>query len=250
MNLFQTLLILLLLSTNLYGQTSKEQKVKHDNQQWFQYYTIYQFKAPWKLLNEAGLRWKNSFSEQSKFYVRTGIGYQLNEEIKLSTSIKFLGGYHQDALNKMEIRPYQEFLFINHYQKARIKHQIRLEERFLRNVEDEKLVGSYRFKLRFRYLFKVSFPMFRNSKTNPNLKTWLKIGNEIFMYSLAEGEDNIFDQNRLLVGTSIQMTPALTLNLIYNSLFGTTQNEGIYEDADIVWIGLKHLIHRKKAKTH
>ena len=68
----------------------------------------------------------------------------------------------------------------------------------------------------FRYQFILSYPI---SKPGANTKILLSIGDEILINAGKEIVYNIFDQNRILLGTTFQLNNNFALTFTYNYQF-------------------------------
>lgn len=223
------------LSANIIGQ---EKIINRTNQQWIQYYNQTKFSKHWLLLADGGVRWKDKLSARSQYIIRFGVGYQLNDNIRVAVGIAHLGFYQSGQIKKVEFRPYQEFSIKQVFGKIGISHRFRIEERYFRKVLNGKITTEDQFNFRFRYSFSLSIPLFSIT----DLKVSLNVGDEIFINAGKEIVYNVFDQNRLLVGSTIQLNKNLNVDLIYNGQFAGTNSPAKYEYSDIIWFRIIHRI--------
>lgn len=220
--------------------------IQYTNQQWFQYFNVIRFSQKWSLLTDGGYRLKDEFRKSSQYIIRSAMGYYLNSGTRIAVGFAHLGFYDSDKLNKLEFRPYQEIVMKQKYQPIGINNRFRIEERVLRTVNREKNGNSFHFRFRYRVL--ISLPILRFSSTNPDKKLFLSIGDEIFINAGKEIVYNIFDQNRIAIGTSVHFNKNTSAGFAYNYQFAATSSPELFKRDNIFWFDLRHTIHFSKKK--
>jgi len=221
----------------LFGQ---QKDVLKNNQQWFQYYNQTKLNDHWTLLFDGGYRWNDGFQESSQYIVRAAIGYNLNSDIQISSGIAHLGFYSSDKLDKVELRPFQEIIVKNKFNKIGLNHRYRIEERFFYPVTNGEIQTPGTFNFRFRYAFMFSIPLFKLSKTKTDKAFLLNIGDEIFINAGKEVVNGIFDQNRIIVSPTFKLNESLSLSLTWNGQFASTQSQDIFNYTNVYWFQIKH----------
>ncbi|WP_177205421.1 DUF2490 domain-containing protein [Halpernia frigidisoli] len=228
---------------------AQEKKVNRENQQWIQYYTQLKFNDKWTLFTDGGFRWKNDLENSSQYIVRTGIYYKLNSSMAVGAGFAHLGFYDNSGkINRVEFRPYQEFNMSTIYKPVTIQHRFRLEERFFNPVVDDKIKSGSDFNFRFRYRLLFTVPVFKLSSTDPTKNVALSVGDEIMINAGKEIVSNVFDQNRLLIGTIVTLDKNFSASLTYNNQFASTKTVGTYNQANIIWLGVTQKINISKSK--
>ena len=235
-------LVMLLFSFTLFAQ---KKNVTHGDQQWIQYYNQSVLSKNFTLLTDGGFRWKNSFNEKSQYLVRTGLGYNLDSNTRITAGIAFLGFYNENAIFRTEKRPYQEILIRNKFKSLKITHRFRSEQRFF-SYPDNINTG---FNHRFRYRIMLDLPLFSLSPSNTDKKVSVTLGDEILLNAGKEVVFNIFSQNRFLIGTSIPINKNLSISLLYYLAYSKSNSPNDYQQNNNVWLGIKHKLNFTK-KSH
>ena len=238
--------LFLFFAVAVYGQ---EKKVNKENQQWIQYYNQLKLGDKWSLFTDGGFRWKNSFNDNSQYIVRVAGNYKINKEMNAGFGFANLGFYDANKkINKVEFRPYEEFAILNSYDKFSIQHRFRVEERYFYAVVKGKIQSDREFNFRFRYRLLFNIPVFKLSSADTNKKVSLSLGNEIFINAGQEIVNTIFDQNRLLLGSIVQVDKNISVSLTYNNQFASTKTAGTYNQANVIWLGITQKIDASKPK--
>ncbi|MEQ6120244.1 DUF2490 domain-containing protein [Reichenbachiella sp. MALMAid0571] len=236
-------LIVILLSFTLLAQ---KKHVMHENQQWIEYSNLSLLSNKFRLQTNAGLRWNDSFRQKSLKFVRTSLGYQMHPDILISGGLTLVRSYSENQLNKTEIRPYEEVLMNRYYNKLRIQHRFRAEQRFLKYT-DTNLHG---FHHRLRYRFMLRWPVYANSSDINSKNLTINIGDEVYLNAGKEITDNIFDQNRILIGPSFQFNQKFAITLLYIQKFSKLDLPSDFEQDDIVNLTVRHTFNFTKKKYH
>ena len=224
------------------GSTAQEKNVTTGNQQWLQYYNQTKLGKNWVWLTDGGYRWRDGFEESTKYIARTGLGYSINPNMRVSAGLAYLGLYSSGKVSTVELRPYQEFLLKNGLNKIGISNRFRVEKRFFNPVIHEAFPTQNTFNFRFRYAITASIPLSRLSKDDPDKKLLLNIGNEIFINAGNEIVHDVFDQNRFTVSPSVQCSENLTFSLTWNSQFSSTSTPESYDNNNVMWLQVRHTL--------
>jgi Protein of unknown function (DUF2490) len=229
-------LLLVILSPTTNGQTKK---VSYTNQQWIQYYVQLKLSDKWMGLADAGYRSGNGSVHRSVYIARAGIGYQLNPNVGLGSGFAHLGFYRSGTLSLSENRLYQEVMVKHNPGTVGVSHRARLEERYFKYVDPPE----NNFNFRFRYRLLLSVPIIKlSSENSDDRKLLLNLGDEIFLNAGKEVVYNVFDQNRILIGMTVQLRNNLGINVTYNHQFIGLRSAGTYEQDEVLWLGINHTI--------
>lgn len=164
--------------------------------------------------NEVQLRSYDLIGDTEALLLRTGLGYTPSE-----SNINFLAGYafissqrytNDSKTQSIEHRPFQQIIARQESGRMQILHRYRLEERILE--ED--------FRLRFRYLLLLNFPI--NSPTITDKTIYAAASNEFMLNADAP----VFDQDRLYGGIGYCFKKSLRLELGYMQQFFEDSNNG------------------------
>ncbi len=233
---------ILLFGGLLFSVAAKGQKqTTTSNQQWMQYYSSVQLTDKISFISDYGLRRREHFSEWSQTLVRAGVGYELNQNSKVVAGVAFLTFLRDGEKTKIEYRPYQELTRSRSLANLKIQHRIRLEQRFFQDLNENEDPASY--NLRFRYRLYMNHPVADlNGEKNAGMLSF-NAGNEVMFNSGNEIAYNHFDSNRILAGPSYQMTPGLSVSLLYNHLYAQRNQPNTFSRTHVLWLGIKHNIH-------
>jgi hypothetical protein len=152
----------------------------------------------WNFHNEIQYRNYNLVGDLEQLLLRGGVGFNIHENINLLQGYGFIKSenYIGDTSVKFstnEHRLFQQIIIKNHYDKLKIDHRYRIEERF---VEDE-------FKVRFRYFLSFKIPI-KN-------RFYISLYDELFINSKKE----LFDRNRFFAGFGYKFNENIKLETGY-----------------------------------
>ena len=131
--------------------------------------------------------------------LRTGLNYHFAPNAFATAGYAYISNHvfesERSSPEVEEHRIWQQLITNNYLGRVKFEHRYRLEERF---VEDD-------FKTRFRYRLMLFIPI---SKPKIEEKTWfVGLYDEIFI----NGEEELFDRNRLYGGIGYQVNKNLNL---------------------------------------
>ena len=225
----------------------KAQKtVAHNNQQWLQYYL--QLQLPKKLIwqSDVSIRRINNLQQWSQITVRVGLGYMLPKNFQVATGAACFSFFTNNKPSKIEFRVYQELNTTQKIKSVSVQNRLRIEARYFRNISSGTITKASSFNFRFRYRIFFSIPLQKSSVNNTNPKFFLNIGDEVFVNAGKEIKYNILDNNRLLLGASIQFQDKVTVLFLYNFQYGQRNISNLHEHSDVFWMGITHKITVKK----
>ena len=211
---------------------SSFQLVKAQNQQWFQYYGSYKLTERWSLLPDGGYRWSDAFKHSSQYLFRTGLGYNISKNVRLTAGFAHLGFFTDQTLSKLEYRPYQELTIKHQLDRMNVSvgHRLRVEQRFFYRKSTEDTSGESTFNHRFRYALNFGIPVFKSVS--------LTLGDEILINAKDGSPGNLLDQNRLVIGPKYQYSEYTSFGLIYDYL--TSGSPSNLTHTHILWLQLRH----------
>ena len=157
----------------------------------------------------------NLFGELEQLLVRTGLGYDINENNNALLGYGFIDSRNRvmetnEILKVHEHRIYQQFISKQAIGKIKIQHRYRFEQRF---IEDN-------FKLRYRYFLSLNIPLLIT-----NEKYYISAYNEIFINA---SQENTFDRNRIYGGLGYQLNSNIKLELGYmNQIFNRSSRDQV-----------------------
>jgi hypothetical protein len=224
-----------LFTTIINAQEPVEKEINQTNQQWSQYYSTIKVSKKWSVISDYAFRWRDNFENKNQFVLRAGMGYQANSNILISPGIAYIGYYSNDNLNRLEVRPHQDFIIKHKYGILKTAHRFRFEERFIHNTDS----GADSFVFRLRYRIMLNLPIIKD-------KLSFNLGDEIFANIGNDIVYNVFNKNRLITGFSYKANNSISVSMNYNNQFGAKNSAAQYQQDHVIWLGVKHKIDLSK----
>ena len=228
-----------------------QKKVEHQQLIWYGYYNSLKFNENWTLNSEIQERQFYNPTAQHQLVFRSNLERKLIENWNTSVGMTlFLQNPNnpnsESNLTVPELRPDIGF---NSKQKLgfiTINHRYKAEARFFHDVENQKLVGGFRFSnIRFRYQLGLDFPLLKKEGKE---KIILKVKDEI-MFNLGNKIiKNTFDQNRIYLALHYKLNASYALELGYMNWFQQQKTGADFYNRDILRLSIFHSIDFKKEK--
>jgi len=232
--------MLLLSSISLCAQS----QILHQNLYWIRYHNQFYFSKR--------LHWSNEFDNrrffhpdlENQFIIHTHLRYKVkNTELAAGSSFswQYTQDPEKDAVTVPELRPFQEVAY-THQLNTRwsLQHNLRIDERFIRNHTTTELLAGYDFLFRFRYRIQVSYVVKENPAKNTSIT--IRASESIFL----NDRYNTFDQNRLYVGSIFQLNRKISLEGGYLYVYQHRLNNNVYLSRPTVRFTLYHKIFSRK----
>lgn len=235
-HLLCVILILFMFSENL---TAQQKFIKVDEQLWTGYFNQTRFASKWGLWLDVHLRTKeNTIEGLSQGIFRPAAIYYLNDDFKVMAGYAFVNHFPADnhkGISQPEHRLWQQLQWHLRNPKFRLMQWLRLEERFRRNIKNDRELGEgYTFNYRARYNFLAQFALNKNAFKNGGFS--FVAGNEIFVNFGSKIVYNYFDQNRFFAGFQYHLNKHDQLQVGYMNLFQQLSGGNQYRMNHIVRI--------------
>ena len=207
-NMKNQLLIILFL-INIFSVKSQESNIGN----WLIYFGNKDLNSSFNWHHEIQHRNYNILGELEQLLVRTGLGYNVNENNNILLGYGFIDSRNKaiesnEILKVNEHRIYQQFISKQVIGKIKIQHRYRFEQRF---IEDD-------FKLRYRYFLSLNIPLLKTNK-----KYYISAYNEIF---IDASQENSFDRNRIYGGLGYKLNSNIKLEMGYmNQIFNNSSRD-------------------------
>ena len=204
-------LLIILFLINIFSVKSQENNIGN----WLIYFGNKDLNSSLNWHHEIQHRNYNILGELEQLLVRTGLGYNVNENNNILLGYGFIDSRNiaiesNEILKVNEHRIYQQFISKQAIGKLKIQHRYRFEQRF---IEDD-------CKLRYRYFLSLKIPL---QKTNK--KYYISAYNELFINATGE---NTFDRNRIYGGLGYALNSNIKLESGYmNQTFNTSSRDQI-----------------------
>lgn len=204
-------LLIILFLINIFTVKSQENNIGN----WLIYFGNKDLNSSLNWHHEIQHRNYNLFGELEQLLIRTGLGYNVNENNNVLLGYGFIDSRNiaiesNEILKVHEHRIYQQFISKQAIGKIKIQHRYRFEQRF---IEDD-------FRLRYRYFLSLNVPLLKTNK-----KYYISAYNEIFINA---SQENTFDRNRIYGGLGYQLNSNIKFELGYmNQIFNTSSRDQV-----------------------
>ena len=226
---------------------------KIENQQliWYGYYNNLKLNENWSLNSEIQERQFYNPTAQHQLVFRSNLERKVFADWKASVGMTLFfqnpnTPNSESNLTVPELRPDIGF---NNKQKLgflTINHRYKAEARFFHDVENNRLVGGYRFSnFRFRYQLGLDIPIWKNEKQQTII---VKIKDEIMFNAGNKIVKNTFDQNRIYLAVNYKLNNSYAVELGYMNWFQQQKSGTDFYNRDILQLSIFHNIDLKKDK--
>jgi hypothetical protein len=225
-----------------------QKTISEEDQQWLQYYNETRINDNLSFNFDGGIRFRNGVSDLRAALIRAGLGYRVYKPIWGISGIALFSFFENFGLNRLEIRPYQDFFANTELGKGMLRHRFRVEGRYFTNYNTAGQITGNEFYFRFRYGLNFLFPLVQLSKKNPDRKIFLNLADELFINAGTTIVYNMFDNNRVIAGFAFQENKNLRISLLYNFQFGQRNVPQAYNMTHVLWLTVNHRIVPKEKK--
>ena len=223
---------------------AQTKEVERSHQIWFHYFTGLKLTDLWSAAIDGGYRTRNN-TNQSLYLVRSGVNYRISPLIRVGVGFGHLGLFEGSTLDRVEYRPHQEFTLAGKEGRIKINQRLRVEERFVTDAHEKVVPEPDSFNFRFRYRLNFSIPVTQISGSGSSGKLFLNVGDELFINAGEQIVYDVFSMNRVLLGSTLQLSSAFSLRFIYNHQFQAQDTPGDYRQDHVFRFGLAHMIDKR-----
>lgn len=227
---FVLLFFSICITLNVCGQTTRT-KAENVNS-WFMYFGNHKISKRFGVHAEIQLRRHNVVADNQQLLLRTGIDYYTPNNNRFTLGYAFVETFPYGDFAVPEAFPehriWQQFTTTQAFDRLKLAHRYRLEERWIGNSTTGEFKNG-RYETRARYMAKLTYNI-----TNTDKPIFASIYDEIFVNFGKEVGYNIFDQNRLYgaIGFSLSKSTKLEVGYLYQvvqlrslDLTGTPKNK-------------------------
>lgn len=241
----KTILIFLSISNFSFAQ----KKVEHQQLIWYGYYNTLKFNENWLLLNEIQERQFYNPTAQHQLVFRSNLERKLIGDWNASFGMTLFlqNPNNPEAESNLTVPELRPDIGFNNKQKLgflTIRHRYKAEARFFHDVENDELVGGFRFShFRLRYQLGLDFPLWKKEDKE---KLNLKIKDEIMFNAGKKNVKNTFDQNRIYLALNYKLNDSYGVEMGYMNWFQQQKTGTDFYNRDILRFSLFHTIDLKK----
>ncbi len=224
------------------AQTIPESKsMHHSSELWLGVYTKYRIQEKLYYYGEYHLRRKEFINSMGQIYLRFGLSYVVNKNFEVTggivTPLYWAPNQELPNIDKVvhQFRFWQQFLFIQPFDRLKIYHQIRLEQRWRRAFQEE---SPFEFSLRMRYKILGYYPLNNHKLVNNTL--FLSMYEEIFMQAGKPVVFDHFEDNRTFIGLGYILNENIQFQLGYQWSFRHSGSPFHYENRHMLRLSFYH----------
>ena len=211
------LLGLILLSSTICYAQKLEKTISNSTGLWLGSYTKYRVTDKWFYYGEYHYRRRNDFiKNMAQIYLRFGATYRPNKNMELTSGIvtPIYWAPDQEAPNidkrVMQYRFWEQMLFVQYFERLKLYHQIRTEQRWKRDYEKE---SPFTLTHRFRYKISTYIPLNDHHIIPGTL--FASLYNEIFIQAGKSITYNHLEDNRLFLGAGYVLNENMQVQVGY-----------------------------------
>lgn len=216
-----------LISFSVFSFAQDEVSKVPDSEMWPHYYLQLPINNKWSVSADYSHRYSGFFESKTQWIGRTGFDYKLTEKFSLSAGYAYSEYFLANGVRR-EDRPWQQTQVNHSFQKLKISHRLRLEERFQRDR------NSDRFNFRLRYQFMVNYPILSQQRLSCYIsdEPMINFGKQIV--------GNMFDQNRLQGGLQIKLAENVFFMPAYMYMYQYQSSTKDFKSKNIIRTGLMY----------
>lgn len=208
------------------------------NSVWLGYLNTTTIDEKWNVNTDIQYRTKEWLEKPSQFLVRSGLGYKLNDKVRITLGAAHFRFYLTSITTNGEWRPWQELLINDAVGKTKIAHRFLAEQRFNQKVVANKPTNDHSFNWRFRYRLEATRHLIKYGSKGISLI----IGNEILINAGNSIRYNYFDQDRLYAGFNFDQNKHLTYQIEFMYIWQQQSNGITLDKVSIVRFNIFHRI--------
>lgn len=227
----------------------EEKVIKNSSEVWLGLYTKYRISERAFYYGEYHVRRKKGLQDMGQIYLRFGISYLVSKYFEFTAGFvnPWYWAPNPEAPNIDKVVPqfrgWQQLLFVSPFDRLKIYHQLRFEQRFRRDY----LEGSpFKLTHRFRYKLTAYYPL--NKEHLENKAIYLSTYNEIFIQA---GKSIVYDHledNRVFLGLGYIINDKMQIQSGYMWTFRHKDSPFIYENRHIFRFSVYHNLDLYKKK--
>ena len=229
-----------------------QKMVEHQQLIWYGYYNSLKFNEKWSLNSEIQERQFYQPTAQHQLVFRTNLERKLIGDWNASVGMTYFlqnpnNPTSESNLTVPELRPDIGFGNKQKLGIVTINHHYKAEARFFHDVENNRLVGGYRFSnFRLRYQVGLDFLIWKNEREQVFVA---KIKDEIMFNVGNKMVKNTFDQNRIYLAINYKINNSYAVELGYMNWFQQLKSGTDFYNRDILRFSIFHSMDLKKKKN-
>ncbi len=222
-------------------QVPNEKIINNTSEVWLGAYTKYRIREKLFYYGEYHFRRREFMSEMAQIYLRFGLAFVVNKNLEITVGVVnpyyFAPDGGKEGQDKVvpQYRGWQQFLFIVPFERLKIYHQLRTEQRWRRDYEKG---SDFHLDFRFRYKISAYYPL--NMMHLDKGAIFLSTYNEIFIQAGKRIIYNHFEDNRFFLGLGYILNDQLQFQTGYQWSFRHENSPFIYQNRHIFRLSVYH----------
>lgn len=210
--------LLLYLSANFWLLARSQKQDTTISQTWVASINQFRFSKHLGSTADVQLRSKNDFlTGFGQASTRLGLVYFINDRVRVTAGHFYAANYIRKNVWQAEHSPWIQVFWASNFKILNINQSLRLEDRFRRKLQNNKLVDGYSSNYRARYNMAFQYPL--NGKPGSATGFDALVYNELYINFGKQIIFNYFDQARFYAGLNYHINKAATLQLGYLRIF-------------------------------
>lgn len=254
MKILKRLLWLIILFCSSQVATGQSKNTENQHLAWYSYSLTWSLSKQYQLFINASERHFLPNMKQHQLLVHTQLRRMLPHGWNASACMGFFrqhanSAYEHNVISVPEIRPYLEAESRQELRRLTIKSRYRFEGRFFRNIANNTLEESFRFRnFRFRYMLEFKQTLLQHKPSRQPL-LYLCLSNEVMLNAGKRIVVNVFDQNRLYAGVGLRAAHNLWFEVAYMNQFIQRTTVNNFYNRHTPRLTVIHNIGLRKKKT-
>ena len=202
------------------GAQSTTKDVTQREQIWIGYFNQTRLSNKFGLWVDIHYRQTDRFLDRPfQLLLRPAVTYFISDNLRVNIGYAFVDHFPAKGLNTAwpEHRAWQQIWWNQKYPGVSTLQWLRLEERFNKKIQNDKLLDDYNFNYRLRYNMSFFIPL--KGKEIIARTPFIAITNEVFINFGGKIVYNTFDQNRFFAGIGYQFAKNLNAQLGYMNIY-------------------------------
>ncbi len=207
-------------------EVQAQKTINHEISSWTGVFGSYRLSKNWGIVGDFLINRNNFYADPGFTWLKGGVGYWTNSSYFFSAGLALLWVPRPEltnAKNTLEYRIDPQVVSWKPLGKGTFLHRFRLDFRARQNIENNEVLNSRNMSYRFRYLYSYSLPVTKG--VNPLSLVFvnevlIQFGNKIVL--------NTFDQFRIFIGISRNITREFSFDFGYFPIYTQTAAGNIY----------------------
>lgn len=234
-------LLVLLADSAVLAQSTGSKSVTSREQAWVAYFNQTRITTNLGAWLDVQYRQTGEFLDRPfQFLFRPALTWFAKDNLRVNLGYAFINNFPPEGqqTSQPEHRAWQQVWFNHPSPRFTMLQWLRLEQRFIRNKENDALVEGYTRRHRLRYNVGLIIPL-KGEKVVPGVP-FVSVSNELFMNLGKNVVYNTFDQNRLFIGMGYQIADHVNVQAGYLNVYQQQASGNQYVVSHAIRVAVFH----------